>query len=197
MTEKNSDKKLQQLHEINEWQKLLNRPQLNKSDMTMENTLEELNKEHERLLEKKRLDLIFEIMEMEKMGSKTSFDYRKETNIQKLEWELYRLKHKERITNEHELKVDVFKHLCMLMQTDVIANCFVKAIDQVVKDMPEKTSKRCKCLKCQVVSEISFKAKSVEGFIEKCMHCQNNTACVFQPQCGHVCLCTECFNKMA
>ena len=48
------------------------------------------------------------------------------------------------------------------------------------------------CLECSVENNVSLTNAPVVGIIKDCLNCQKEHAQVYQPQCGHVCLCKTC-----
>jgi hypothetical protein len=52
------------------------------------------------------------------------------------------------------------------------------------------------CPICRVVNNIPDNQKKGFGLSEKCKVCFDNTIDVFLPTCGHMCLCTVCFDQM-
>ena len=52
------------------------------------------------------------------------------------------------------------------------------------------------CLKCNAVNQIDSFGASVQGVETKCLKCNIEKAEIYQPQCGHVCLCRKCFESI-
>jgi hypothetical protein len=53
-----------------------------------------------------------------------------------------------------------------------------------------------KCPICRVDNQIPSNQAQVYGTTEQCVVCMNEHANVFLPQCGHVCVCINCVNKL-
>jgi hypothetical protein len=65
----------------------------------------------------------------------------------------------------------------------------------VNKEGKEQSSKTVKCLKCGVENCVPLDNKPIYGYEDSCLICLEK-ANVYQPQCGHVCLCKDCFDEL-
>tara|TARA_Y100000992_G_C21243697_1_gene482111 strand:+ start:621 stop:1082 length:462 start_codon:yes stop_codon:yes gene_type:complete len=52
------------------------------------------------------------------------------------------------------------------------------------------------CPICSKVNVIDDKQRKIFGLEEKCKVCKDNTINIYFPECGHACLCDECFDQI-
>ena len=63
-------------------------------------------------------------------------------------------------------------------------------------DIEQTLTKNVKCPLCRTQNHISIDQKKVSGIDVKCSICMDHNVQIFLPDCGHICLCEECFNKL-
>ena len=52
------------------------------------------------------------------------------------------------------------------------------------------------CPLCSKINVIEKNQSKIFGLEEKCKVCKDNVINIFLPDCGHACLCNECFNEI-
>lgn len=64
-----------------------------------------------------------------------------------------------------------------------------------LKNIKEKNYE-IKCLICKKDNKINSKQSKIYGYEEQCIVCMDKNIEIFFPDCGHMCLCKICFDKM-
>lgn len=62
--------------------------------------------------------------------------------------------------------------------------------------IPEIGSKRLMCPLCRTFNTVPPSHKNVVGIDNQCVICWDHQSQIYLPQCGHICLCVECFKMM-
>lgn len=142
--------------------------------------------------EDQRRQLRVRLAELEARGFKPSFEFRCEQDVRRLQFEAMLLEQRLAQYVEQEQKVAIVQGVLQILQYKPLTTALVSAFEQVLAEKSAST-KKITCAKCGVACTISRNAKPVQGFAEQCVKCSATAACIYQPQCGHVCLCMQCF----
>ena len=132
----------------------------------MNSDLQEMRFWHQKL---QRNDKVNQLREFEKRGHKLEVDLENATLFE-LKMEIGRLE-----------KIQI-KRTCLLLA--------FAGLGFIAKTVGNRETV---CLKCNVVNQIDSFGASVQGIETKCLKCEKEKAEIYQPQCGHVCLCRNCF----
>jgi hypothetical protein len=95
-------------------------------------------------------------------------------------------KHRESVWNDDD--EDHYDDLPQNIKT-ILVNKFKKIC------LPQPQLK-IKCPICRTTNYIHDNQKQLYGISDKCVICQENVYQVHLPECGHVCLCLKCSEKL-
>ena len=95
----------------------------------------------------------------------------------------------------HVLTTELFRLKELQAKCQLMSLAFI-GIGLVVKTLGDPTrQKKITCMQCNTENIVSCTGAPVQGIDKTCLKCEKEHAQVYQPQCGHVCLCKSCFEK--
>jgi len=71
-----------------------------------------------------------------------------------------------------------------------------KKLGHAEYDCPDIEFFKIDCPLCSKINVIEKNQSKIFGLEEKCKVCKDNTINIFLPDCGHACLCDECFDEI-